>query len=182
MKFNGLALLSAIPKRISTSTQAFIAMAICLSMTFCLMGCTPAQQTDFKAAVAKIAQYEPAEVDLAVDTLTSTISVFLPADAALITATQTAFDTAAAELKTLCATYAATPNAGTLASIQTTLNTMLSTNADPSSWLPARSPIRRAVAEAKIALGCRGRHRACLWRNGGDEIHPDVSADHQSRA
>jgi hypothetical protein len=133
-----------------TSPLSCVAVMLCASMGMGLVGCTTQQQVDTKAVVAKIAQYEP-EVALAVDTLASVVSVLAPADALLITVGQSAFDAAAAALKVACATYAATPNDGTLASVRSTLEQLLSLNAD-QFLAAAKISNPTSVASAKVAI------------------------------
>jgi len=129
-----------------------VAVALCATMlALGTTGCTPQQQANAKTAIAAIDQYEP-ELAVAVDTLSSTVAVFLPSDAALITAAQATFDATAAELKTLCDAYVATPNAGTLASIQSALTTLLNTNAN-QFLAAAHISNPQSVAAAKLAIG-----------------------------
>jgi len=129
-----------------------IALVLCVTMlALSTTGCTPAQQQDAKAIVAKVAAYEPSLVT-AVDTLASTVALFVPTDAALITASQAIFDASAAQLQTLCAAYAATPTASTLATIESVLTTLLNTNA--AQFLAAAHISNPAsVATAKLAIG-----------------------------
>jgi hypothetical protein len=139
-------------KDVRQNLASGVSVALCATMlALVTTGCTPQQQANTKAAIARIDQYEP-ELVVAVDTVSSTVAVFLPQDAALITSVQAQFDATAAELKTLCDAYVATPNAGTLASIQSALTTLLNTNAD--QFLAAAhisDPV--SVASAKLAIG-----------------------------
>jgi hypothetical protein len=127
-----------------------IASVACAATLAATIGCTTQQQADTKVVVARIAQYEP-EVALAVDTLATVVATLAPADALLISAVQATFDSAAAALKVACALYAATPNAGTLASVRSTLEQLLSLNAD--QFIAAGKISNPAsIATAKVAI------------------------------
>ncbi len=132
-------------KRVVASPLAAL-LICCLVLT----GCTVKQQQDTKAVIAKVISYAP-EIQLAEDSLTSTVSLFEPQDAALIFAGQAAFDAAKAALIVAGNAYLATPNNGTLASVRTALETVLSRNAD--QFLAAArisNPISLAAAKAGI--------------------------------
>lgn len=133
---------------VSTSAASVVALLLCGAML--LTGCTPQQQTDAKAVVAKVISYEP-EVTLAADSLASTVSLFEPQDAVLITAGDAAFHTALSVLDVSARAYLATPNDGTLASVRAALESVLSTNAD--QFLAAaqiKNPVSLAAAKAAI--------------------------------
>lgn len=133
------------------SVSSIVAILLCAAMVMIATGCTPQQQADSKAAVAKIATYLP-EIDIAVDTVVSVVATFVPADATLIQAGESSFDASVTELKALCSMYAATPNTGTLASIQSALQQLLTTNA--SQFLAASNisnPVSVAAAKTAIA-------------------------------
>ncbi len=140
-----LATLGSSPVR--TSVAAIIALVLCFTLT----GCTVKQQQNAKAVVAKIASYEP-ELQTVVDTLGSTLAVFLPGDAALIGVLLPAFDADAQLLQAALNDYTATPNNGTLLSLNTALQKVLADNAD--QFLAAAkisNPV--SVASAKLAIG-----------------------------
>ena len=137
--------------RFKRTPQAVIALLVApLVLGVSVLGCTPQQQENAKAAVAKVIAYEP-EVTGAVDTVAQVVSTFVPADALLITSSQTIFDQAMAELDVAAKAYIATPNAGTLASVNSVLQTLLTTNA--AQFLAAAHISNPAsVAMAKTAI------------------------------
>lgn len=135
---------------INLNLTSAIAAVACAAVMAATTGCTPQQQANTKAVVAKVAQYEP-EVALAVDTLATVVATLAPADALLITAVQTTFDSAAAALKIACALYAATPNNGTLASVRAALEQMLSLNAD-QFIAAAKISNPASIASVKVAI------------------------------
>ena len=133
---------------VSTSAASLVALLLCCSLA--LTGCTPQQQADTKAVIAKVISYEP-EVTLAADSLASTVALFEPQDAVLITAGDAVFHTALGVLDVSARAYLATPNDGTLASVRTALESVLSINAD--QFLAAaqiKNPVSLAAAKAAI--------------------------------
>ena len=133
---------------VSTTAASAVALLLCCCMV--LTGCTVKQQADAKVVVAKIVSYEP-EVALAVDSLASTVALFEPQDALLITAGEASFDAAFAALKVAADAYVATPNNGALASVRAALENVLAVNAD--QFLAAakiHNPVSLAAAKAAI--------------------------------
>jgi hypothetical protein len=135
------------------STPQALASSVVLASMLALssLGCTPSQQANSKAIVEKMIAYEP-EITSAVDIVSSVVATLAPADAALINAGQSTFNAAAAELLAAENAYVATPNAGTLASVNTVLQTLLTANAN--QFLAAAhisDPGSVAIAKAAIS-------------------------------
>jgi hypothetical protein len=136
--------------KVRLTLASAIAAVACAALTATTVGCTQQQQIDTKVVVAKIAQYEP-EAQLAIDTIASVVATLSPADAIVVNLAMPIVDTDLVSIKTLCATYAATPNTGTLNSIKSTIEAMLSQNAD--QFLAANKiSDPKSVASVKVAL------------------------------
>jgi len=136
--------------KVRLTLASAIAAVACAALTVTTVGCTQQQQTDTKVVVAKIAQYEP-EAQLAIDTIASVVATLAPADAVIVNLAMPIVDADLVSIKNLCATYAATPNNGTLASIKSTIEAMLSQNAD--QFLAANKITDpKSVASVKVAL------------------------------
>jgi hypothetical protein len=135
---------------LKVNRRSVVAVLLCSALAMSTLGCTPQQQANSKVIVQKIVNYEP-EVVTASDLVASVVKTLAPADAALVTAGQSTFDGALAELTVAANAYIATPNAGTLASVNSVLQTLLTTNAN-QFLAAAHITDPASVAIAKTAI------------------------------